>query len=292
MEPPMPRNWLENVARSILFGGAGAHIGGPDTNASHDLTMRSPARNAGAALSDHTNLPKLVGEGASAKVKAPFLCAQVDRRGRTSEGKVSCTMVMCRSAPAIKGSTRGKLPSRSVKVKGKKREADGVPSLARTKAENDEWSPRTRHLSGWGIDTEQSNDKQAASSDENDDDDDDDDGELNLERLLVPARRQHSIRSLRKHLQKSNGATGSLLGLTRKKSMQTRWTAGDTTDGGEDEEWRNRSWGTGRGRRWIVGEDDDEGDGYGYGVDGFSSSDTGTGARAGIKRRRGIPWAQ
>ncbi|KIL60916.1 hypothetical protein M378DRAFT_26327 [Amanita muscaria Koide BX008] len=45
--------------------------------------------------------------------------------------------------------------------------------------------------------------------DEYDDDDDDDEGELDLARMLVPAKRQHSIISLRKHLAVTTAAAGS-----------------------------------------------------------------------------------
>lgn len=173
-----------------------------------------------------------------------------------------------------------------------------VPSLARTRVENDEWSrsrylPATRRLEG---------PCSSSSSSEDVDDDEDDEGELDLERLLVPARRQASIRSLRKHLHPPS-TTGSLRGLpptspTISNTVST--TNGQLPSFAPDSRrhiWLNDSWGTGRGRQWVAGEEDDEGDGYGNGSanGAFSASEIGgTGTRAGMKRRRGLPgaWAQ
>ncbi|KZP15905.1 hypothetical protein FIBSPDRAFT_866636, partial [Athelia psychrophila] len=60
-----------------------------------------------------------------------------------------------------------------------------MPTLANTHAHDDEWGKTSGDD---GIYT-------SGSSSE-----DDDDGELDLARLLVPSKRQNSIRSLRKHL--------------------------------------------------------------------------------------------
>ncbi|KAH7926271.1 hypothetical protein BV22DRAFT_1087463 [Leucogyrophana mollusca] len=316
-EPPLPRNWVESVARAILTGGTGAGTAS-DTASTKTLSTRQTT----SALSDNTNVPRKSG-GATTKARAPWLCAQVqEQRSRTSESKVSRTWVVCRSAPASRATSRtrplvndadspksrrtegGRRKDKIVvarkRVKGKRRESDGVPSLARTKAENEDWSPRSRYLGGWGMSGDMGNDQHGGfSSDENDEDDDDDEedeGELDLGRLLVPARRQHSIRSLRKHLQRPCGAAGSIRGVPpaspRASGRLSPWAEPVAVEPGRHRRnWRDDSWGTGRGRQWVAGEEDDEGDGYGYGVSGgFSGSE----ARAGPKRRRGLPgsWAQ
>lgn len=222
------------------------------------------------------------------------------------------TSVVCRSAPASRAGSRvrrsveedkwsrnkrddegrrkGKREEEAKKGKGKgKRREDMVPSLARTRVENDQWSMR-KCISSSDHDGLR---QEVSSSDDEDDDEEEEEeeGELDLERLLVPARRQASIRSLRKHLHPV-GATGSVRGArTTSPSSIERLTA--FTPSGRSRDWPDDSWGTGRGRRWVVGEeDDDEGDGYGNGA--FSGSEIGTGTRAGMKRRRGLPgsWAQ
>jgi hypothetical protein len=130
--------------------------------------------------------------------------------------------------------------------------------------------------------------QEASSSDEElDDDEEEEEGELDLERLLVPARRQASIRSLRKHLHPASATSA------RTTSPSGSGRLSPFTPSARLRDWPADSWGTGRGRRWVVGEeDDDEGDGYGNGA--FSGSEMGTGTRAGMKRRRGLPgaWAQ
>lgn len=300
--PPLPRNWMESVAKALLSGV-------PET---------ASTQKTSSTLSEATNRPR-------EQRRPPLLCAQVrEQRAGTTEGKVSQTSVVCRSAPASRAGSRvrrtdaeddesrhrrdgerrrkNKREEESWKGKGKgkgkRKESDMVPSLARTRVENDEWSrsrylPATRRLEG---------PCSSSSSSEDVDDDEDDEGELDLERLLVPARRQASIRSLRKHLHPPS-TTGSLRGLP-----PTSPTIGNTisTINGQlpsfapDSRrhiWLDDSWGTGRGRQWVAGEEDDEGDGYGNGSanGAFSTSEIGgTGTRAGMKRRRGLPgaWAQ
>ncbi|KAH7910368.1 hypothetical protein BJ138DRAFT_1153058 [Hygrophoropsis aurantiaca] len=315
-EPPLPRNWVESVAKAILAGGINSTAS--DTASTKTLSTRKTT----SALSDNTNVLRRPGTAVT-KARPPRLCAQVQtHRARTIESKVSHTRVVCRSAPASRAASRTRptdtdsgrgrqtdderrkeklMAARNAKAKGKRRESDGVPSLARTKAENEDWSPRSRYLGGWGMGGDQSNDRRGGfSPDESDEDDDEDEeeGELSLDRLLVPARRQHSIRSLRKHLQRLPSAAGIIHGVSpaspRASGRLSPWAV---SSGGESDGQRHRaangrddSWGTGRGRRWTAGEEDDEGDGYGNGV---SSGFSGSGARNGSKRRRGLPgsWA-
>ncbi|KAG0700579.1 hypothetical protein DFH29DRAFT_615236 [Suillus ampliporus] len=295
--PPLPHNWMESVARALLAGVV------PDT-----------ASTRKTSLSEATNRPR-------EQRRPPLLCAQVrEQRASTSEVKVSQTSVLCRSAPASRAGSRvrrigpedeesrhrrdderrrkGKRKEESRKGKGKRKESDMVPSLARTRVENDEWSMR-RHIPPAGRgDVRQ---EASSSSEELDDDEEEDEGELDLERLLVPARRQASIRSLRKHLHPVS-ATGSLRGAPPTSPSTSNIVNDRLSSFAPDSRrriWPDDSWGTGRGRRWVVGEeDDDDGDGYGYGNGAFSGSEIETGTvtrtHAGMKRRRGLPgaWAQ
>ncbi|KAG5653729.1 hypothetical protein H0H81_010985 [Sphagnurus paluster] len=145
-DPPLPRTWLESVARAVLFGGMGAYIGGPPPpphlppvvvespptpHASHSsqsqslavrtrtlrptrssLSQTSPVQRAKMAqrtqtqrsgLSDQTNTNTAGGGStdASGYLAPPELFARIGRgRAGMSEGEVSHTRVVCRSAPA------------------------------------------------------------------------------------------------------------------------------------------------------------------------------------------------
>lgn len=300
--PPLPRNWMESVAKALLSGV-------PET---------ASMRKTRSTLSEATNRPR-------EQRRPPLLCAQVrEQRAGITEGKVSQASVVCRSAPASRAGSRVRRTGaeddesrrrrdderrkktkreeelRKGKGKGKRKESDMVPSLARTRVENDEWS-MSRYLA-----VSHRREGPCTSSSSSDDDDEEDEGELDLERLLVPARRQASIHSLRKHLHPPS-TTGSLQGRPPTSPTIRNTTGGQLSSFAPDSRqhiWLNDSWGTGRGRRWVAGEDDDdEGDGYGNGSanGAFSASEiretasgVSTRTRAGMKRRRGLPsaWAQ
>lgn len=324
--PPLPRTWLENVARAILFGGAGAHAGTPSPfspSRSHPQSPRprletlqmSPALSSKSALSDQINVPQIV---VRKDLAPPFLCAQVVARRTPSETRVSRTKVVCRSAPPSRSGSRvrgGKdmdvgVKSRAVggtedtvdgmflgekkhklrkrdKKKGKIRGRDGVPSLARTQAQDDEW-PSVR--GDWEMVVSSS--------------DDEDEGELNLARLLVPPKRQNSIRSLRRHLHghiqpsatqgtssssthsESRSATGNVRG--RNGSRRAGWDHEHRDrDEDEDEDWRRGMLGSNLTTKHVRG--------IGEGVmsdESCHDAET-TGSGTGTRRRRGIPgtWA-
>ncbi|KIK94538.1 hypothetical protein PAXRUDRAFT_827896 [Paxillus rubicundulus Ve08.2h10] len=313
--PPLPRNWIESVARAILSGAgaggsAGANAGAIFSDTASTKTVST--RKTSSALSDKSNQP-FRGRGATRGTrgaKPPLLCAQVqDFKAKTSEGQVCCTRVMCRSAPTSRANSRvrggahddhvntrnkGKRRQRDAlpgcrSSKGKDRDADIVPSLARTSVENDEWTPRHRYLGGWGIDISPQQD--GASSDDNDDEDDEDEeGELGLDRLLVPARRQHSIQSLRRHLHRPRSGALNSHGIPPSTPPRNgRLSPFGAVPPTRRQDWGDASWGTSQGRQWVGSEGDEE-EGYGH---VFSGSEAGTG-RLSIKRRRGIPgpWAQ
>ena len=237
--PPLPPSWLETVTRAVLFGGTGAHIGGPSSFISHgSFTGRSssplfakthvlrsarsslsqvsarkskyhrPTMNRRNGLSDQTNSPISPSGSRSTFLGPPSLFHQIERgRSRRSEGEVSRTRVLCRSAPGSRSGsvTRDDGGKERRKKSRKKEEKARLPSLARTQAEGDVWDRErnevrtrggsnnpNRYLSGCGADAH----SEAGSSSEEEEEEE----ELDLARILVPPKRQNSIRSLRMHL--------------------------------------------------------------------------------------------
>lgn len=222
---PLPRSWLENVARAVLFGGAGSYVGGPSppsaTASSHSRSPDSQLRMNASILSDQTNKSTTTSGGGLARAP-PLLLSQIALAQRMpSESRVSRARVVCHSAPASRSSSRvrgsrsslradaksqvdrgrekhsmarGKEGGGGAKRKGKGRGKvhDEMPSLARTKVQND----------GWGRANGDAESVSASSED-------DEDGELDLARLLIPPKRQHSIRSLRQHLHSPSGTRGN-----------------------------------------------------------------------------------
>ncbi|KZP28075.1 hypothetical protein FIBSPDRAFT_885963 [Athelia psychrophila] len=208
--PPLPRTWLESVAHAVLFGGTGAHMGGPSA-ISPSASSRSPSQShsqsrspisrsrldvlrqspfsSTSALSDRTNVPRQIKSH-----PPPLLCAQVAAYRAPSDSRISRTQVVCHSAPGSRSGSRVRVPAdwglqvadrgrgkrsrgkpdppRNQKDKGKPKGKDGMPTLANTHAHDDEWGKTSGDD---GIYT-------SGSSSE-----DDDDGELDLARLLVPA---------------------------------------------------------------------------------------------------------
>ncbi|KAF8621321.1 hypothetical protein AX15_007859 [Amanita polypyramis BW_CC] len=302
--PPLPRTWLETVARVVLFGGTGVHIGGPlqqqnrnivssptsstTTSPKHDHMLakgRAQAlRHARSSLSQVSSrsqpnprtsrAPRLHGlrttltdQGNKSQSKLSLLSASTEvsvdmlsppelflrvGRGRAtySESRVSHARVYCRSAPSSRSASNAR-DGGFLKGQGRGSKKDRVPSLAKTKVEDDMWarpkkrkagvdSAMGRPLYGWNADVDcgaryvrnrhqasmglgdrmdysysseaaigygyandghgLGSDGEGEGSDDDDDDDDDDEGELDLARILVPPKRQHSIISLRKHL--------------------------------------------------------------------------------------------
>ncbi|KAF8156890.1 hypothetical protein B0H34DRAFT_658329, partial [Crassisporium funariophilum] len=338
VQPPLPPTWLESVARAVLFGGTGAYIGRPSTylappapasttTSSSSLTVKPQAlRSTRSSLSQVSarkhkpqNRPPNARNGLSDQtnttsnflVPPPFLFSQIERgRSGRSEGEVSKTRVVCRSAPGSRSGSMtrnaledGKEKRRTGYERGrdKKRreEKDRLPSLARTQVEGDMWdrsrndarsragpNNSNRYLSGWGADADSDGGPSASEEDE-------EEGELDLARILVPPKRQNSIKSLRKHLAAdgagpsaaSQNAKAALNGLARPgtragRGMSVGSVAGSGVTGGSglksagvpntlqrrptEEDWDGESqeeWGGGwvrkgpgsRGRTGLVG---------------------------------------
>lgn len=183
--------------------------------------------------------------------------------------------------------------------KDRKGDKDGVPSLAKTVVEGDAWVEAqnktrqsrgkersgsgggNRYLSGWGADGGDDDDAEVSSSSE-------EEGELDLARMLVPPKRQNSIKSLRRHLQggalSMTVASGSVPKRRRESTDELYGSDGDCD--GEREDW-GKGW-TRRfgGRRGSTEDVDDDED---YRVSAIFRQET----RAGGNGRRGFPaWAQ
>ena len=345
-QPPLPPSWLESVARAVLFGGTGAYIGGPSSFISHEslpspsspssakphvlrsarssLSQVSSRRskyyrqptNRRSGLSDQTNSPIRSTPGSrNSFLGPPSLFSQIERgRSRRSEGEVSRTRVVCRSAPGSRsgsvtrsgGNDDGKERWRRRDNTRKKEEKGRLPSLARTQAEGDVWDQEknnqgrtrgnnggsnnnnNRYLSGWGADAPSEAGSSASSEEE-------EDGELDLARILVPPKRQNSIKSLRKHLASEaavpggHGAHTSLVknyaasaGSTGRRAGREMGRGGggggDGSGGGhlvprilqrrkrtDDEDWDGESqeeWGGGWVRKGAAGNRESEDDSF------------------------------
>ena len=134
-----------------------SRIGLKNSNGSRMGESSITKKTSSSVLSDHSNEQRYASSTTSTIAKAPFLCARLDQRGRTSESKVCCTQVVCRSAPASRAGSRTRtyhngspsirnrrvtdsraktrVTSKSTKSLGKRKEIDGVPSLAKTRVQ-------------------------------------------------------------------------------------------------------------------------------------------------------------
>lgn len=265
-------------------------VGSPEVAASREKSS--------SALSEHSGLQH---KGTRPTGKLSLLRPEVqDQKAKICEVQVHHAVVLCRSAPTSRasspvrtstidqysrirsdrlnqsGKARDKYPDSQRRRKGKGKDTDTVPSLAKTRVENDGWETQHRYLGGWGMDTR-------GNESPSDEDDEDDDDELGLDRWLVPARRQHSVRSLRKHLQpqRNEATTSTIAGGSDRSSV--------LSSGRSRPDWWNQSWGTSGGRERISGDGGEDEEGYRH---VFSGRGSGTAGRSN-RRRRGLPgtWA-
>ena len=192
-QPPLPSGWFDSVTRAVLGSSSSvAHVGGP----SHiDRHHERPTR----ATKENRPVPH------SVKNKVRPVTGYL--RAETAPGAVNTVRVVCRSAPASRSSSRVGDKLSAVSDKGKSRDSSrptcnksrssqsDVPTLASTRIENDAWS--LQWLDGERV---------ASNISDDDYSDEEDEGELDLARMLVPPKRQKSIRSLRQHLHKCESA--------------------------------------------------------------------------------------
>ena len=311
--PPMPTSWLETVARAVL-NFPGARMGGPNGAPSQSSLLPSSGRSrfghsslpssrsgtvrgrgrpnwnqATSPLED--TIARLRGRSTPSlptspnSLQPPTLVAM---RSHVSPGQVVRVNVVCRSAPASRSSSVvgrepgsdspasasfGNLSSGSVRGRGRasqfmgrkrrrnnqERLADSGPSL------------RGRVEGGFILHSPGDSDDYDSSSEGEDEDED----EVDLSKLLVHTRRQRSIKSLRRHLERApkprDGDDDSSHG-------NETWTL----RGGDDSATASES--GGRIRRGSVNDGD-------WGV--LLAPGTGRDSRS-LHRRRGIPgsWAQ
>ena len=236
--PPMPPSWLGTVARAVL-GFPGARIGGPN-NIPSQSPSPSPPRQSGSRKSSpptsrsstvrgnrrakqkHRTLPLKDRAGRSRGRSTPSLPTSSDSllppiipsmRSQVSPGEVVRINVVCRSAPASRSSSvvgrkfgsdslasscLGDLSTGSVRGKGK----------ARQSAEKKYRHKNRRRFADSGPSLSDRVEDGFISYSPGDEDDydsfseDEDEGEVDLSKLLVHVRRQHSIKSLQRHLQR------------------------------------------------------------------------------------------
>jgi len=235
----MPPSWLGTVARAVL-GFPGARLGGPNNVSSHSPSPPPPGQPGSRLSSVPTSHSSTVREHRRAKQKrstSPLKDTAARLRGRStpslptssnslqpaiptmrsqvSPGHVVRINVVCRSAPASRSSSKvgrklgpdslassclGDLSTGSVRGKGKARQsagkkyrhknpgrlADSGPSLSDSV---DDGFPS--HSPGDGDDYDSFSE-------------DEDEGEVDLSKLLVHVRRQRSIKSLQRHLQRAS----------------------------------------------------------------------------------------
>jgi len=309
--PPMPTSWLETVARAVL-NFPGARMGRPNGTPSQSSLLLSPGRSrlghsslpssrsgtvrgrprpncdyATSPLEDTTT--GLRGRSplqtSSHSIHPPTLVAM---RSHVSLGQVVRVNVVCRSAPASRSSSVvgrksgsdspasasfGNLSSGSVRRRGR-----ASRSLGRKHRRNNQerlvdsgLSLRGRVEGDFILHSPGDGDSYDSSSEDEDEDED----EVDLSKLLVHTRRQRSIKSLRRHLERvpkpRDGDDDSLHG-------NGTWTL----HGGDDSATASES--GGRIRRGSVNDGD-------WGV--LLAPGTGRDSRS-LHRRRGIPgsWIQ
>ena len=311
--PPMPTSWLETVARAVL-NFPGARIGGPNGIPSQSSLLLSPGRSRfghssppsshsgtvrdrGRPNRKHAILPL---EGTTAGLRGrstpslptssnslqpPTLMAT---RSHVSPGQVHRVNVVCRSAPASRSSSVvGRKPSSdspasagfgklsSGGVRGRDRASQLVSRKHRRSHQEclAESGPSLRGRVEGGFILHSPGDSDGYDSSSEDEDEDED--EVDLSKLLVHTRRQRSIKSLRRHLERApkprDGDDDSSHG-------NETWTL----RGGDDSATASES--GGRIRRGSVNDGD-------WGV--LLAPGTGRDSRS-LHRRRGIPgpWMQ
>ncbi|KAI0088837.1 hypothetical protein BDY19DRAFT_906337 [Irpex rosettiformis] len=266
-QPPLPSGWFDSVTKAVLGSpSTNAHVGQPrpSSRASARPSVRMQQRTSPhPASNDQTN-----------KVRP-----MVSLRSQTAPGAVNTVKVVCQSAPSSRSSSRigqrltfaadqsGTLrrDSRSrAPRRSRGEQTDALPSLASTLLEDDSWG--SQWMDGKRI---------PSIAIEDTDYSDDDDGELNLAQLLLPPKRQKSIRSLRQHLHRSESARGSRTPLSRPLEP---YILDDDDDVASRRKDRSRE---GRTHRWTSS---DEGSGWeGSNLPGVDQQ--------GPRRRRGLPNA-
>ena len=310
--PPMPTSWLETVARAVL-NFPGARMGGPNGASSESSLLSSGRTRFGHSSLPSSRSGTVRGRGRPnwKHVTSPLEDSIARLRGRSSPslptssnslhpptlvsmrshaslGQVVRVNVVCRSAPASRSSSVvGRKPGSdspasasfgtisSGSLRGRGRASQLVDKKHRR---NNQERPADSGLSLRGrvegdfiLHSPGDRDSYDSSSEDEDEDED----EVDLSKLLVHTRRQRSIKSLRRHLERApkprDGDDDSSHG-------NETWTL----RGGDDSATASDS--GGRIRRGSVNDGD-------WGV--LLAPGTGRDSRS-LHRRRGIPgsWMQ
>ena len=243
-----------------------------------------------SSLTDQSHRISSSAATSSTQLLAPYALTNYLQRAPTAPGEVTTVRVVCRSAPASRSSSRlGERLSRTTNGsdrgyrratssrknrngKGKDKD-DCLPSLADIHLEGDRWD--VQWVNGKRLSISGSSDLPP------DTDSSDDDGELDLARLLVPPKRQNSIRSLRKHLHRTDSVRALRHQTSYHRALDS-WAYEDDEDGFSS----NRAAST-RERQLSRRQSMDEDNEYGYEAMGLPGFD-----QVGAKRRRGLPaWS-
>jgi len=295
------------------LGFPGAHVGGPNHGRSHTPPLLHPRqsrlRHSPSELSSRSSTIREDRRSNRKRPTAPLEDITATLRGRStpslpttldslqpptilamhsqvSPGQVVRLNVVCRSAPA----------SRSSSVVGRKTGSDSPPSARLGNFSSGSVRGKGKALRSAGRKHRHNNQGHLTDSgpylscrvedevvlhspvdwdDYNSSSEDEDDGEVDLSKLLVHARRQQSIQSLRRHLERASNSRG---GDNNSSNVAGSWTlrGGDGSTGTSD--------GRGRLRRGSVNDGD-------WGL--LVTPGRGRDDRS-LRQRRGIPvsWTQ
>jgi hypothetical protein len=273
--PPMPPSWLGTVTRAVL-GFPGAHIGGLNTVPSHSPPPPPPGQSRIRHSSQPTSRSGTVrGHGRSnqkfptspledtdARLRGrstPSLPTSSDSlqpptipamRSQVSPGQVARINVVCRSAPASRSSSvigrklgsdslasscLGDLSNGSVRGKGKAPRSAGKKYRHRNQGRLADSGPSLSDRVEDGVSLHSPGDGDGYNSSS----EDEDEGEVDLSKLLVHVRRQRSIKSLQRHLQRASKPCG---GDNDSSSVAGAWTlrGGDSSAAASDVRGRIR----------------------------------------------------
>ena len=264
--PPMPPSWLETVARAVL-GFPGARIGGCNDTDSHAQPVHPPEQSRSEHSSQPTSRsgtirgygrmrakrPASALQDAAARLRGrstPSLPTSLDplqpptflaMRSEVSIGPVDKTNVVCRSAPASRSSSLakrkpgsdslatnslGNFSTGSVRGKGK----------AHQSGSRSPWPKSGKDLADRGpslsvrLEDDSSALQPPGEIDNYDSSEDEDEDEVDLSKLLVHPRRQQSIKSLRRHLERTFKSRGADVAATTSDD-RGRMRRGSVNDG-------------------------------------------------------------
>ena len=207
VHPPLPIAWRENVIAAMNMKGS-ISTGGLTERLSRPKSMRTlGVKESRKDTHEETDERR----GRTITRERPYLAPPQIRTPRlASPGAVAMINVTCKSAPGsrsasvVRGTFKGGLLDvsqldKAFRDKGKavrrpsRRVRSQVPSLVVTGVDGDDWS---------GFNTEGDNMPFHKKQELDYDEDDEEEGELDLAKMLLHPKRQESIQSLRRHLER------------------------------------------------------------------------------------------